>query len=384
MDRASWVEKDAQRLLLTHILADLVGTSMPRLWLAASAFLLAHGAAGAAGGSGLDGTRCVPDAVVIVSQHQDVRFPGKPVRARLKGLSDKDAALSRAYPDLRALLLPESEIRAALERGVLDIAAYRCADVLSDASAFLERYKSFNVWILTKTGSEDVRWEPVQGAGQGHAALPQAKDTAQSDKPASESLNDPRMHAAHVQRMHEAGARAYRDRDYAAALRHFSEAAQLGYAPSQYALGLMHQGGDGVAKSDSQAAILFERAAQSGHAGAQFELAKAYLSGRGVPKNTGRAHDLLAKAAAQGHPAAKRLLDIEHQLAANREEAEQLHKRRRELEAELKKLCGGRICEKLADGRYIYRTETYDPPLWYFEDGRLAPPEVLSKSGARQ
>jgi hypothetical protein len=43
------------------------------------------------------------------------------------------------------------------------------------------------------------------------------------------------------------------------------------------------------------------------------------------------------------------------------------------LEAELKKLCGGRVCRKTTDGREIYRTETYKPPRWYFEDGRLAP-----------
>lgn len=42
------------------------------------------------------------------------------------------------------------------------------------------------------------------------------------------------------------------------------------------------------------------------------------------------------------------------------------------LDSEVKKLCGGRVCRKTADGRQIYRTETYEPPRWYFEDGRLA------------
>jgi TPR repeat protein len=48
-------------------------------------------------------------------------------------------------------------------------------------------------------------------------------------------------------------------------------------------------------------------------------------------------------------------------------------------EAELKKLCGGRICAKTSDGRTIFRTERHNPVRWYFEDGRVAPPSVWPK-----
>lgn len=46
------------------------------------------------------------------------------------------------------------------------------------------------------------------------------------------------------------------------------------------------------------------------------------------------------------------------------------------LDEEIRGLCGGRVCHYLADGRVIYRTDTYDPPMWYFDDGRLAPREL--------
>ncbi|WP_256831755.1 hypothetical protein [Pseudomonas sp. Pse1] len=39
----------------------------------------------------------------------------------------------------------------------------------------------------------------------------------------------------------------------------------------------------------------------------------------------------------------------------------------------LRDLCGGRICHPLEGGRTLYRTETYSPPVWYYQDGRLAP-----------
>lgn len=49
------------------------------------------------------------------------------------------------------------------------------------------------------------------------------------------------------------------------------------------------------------------------------------------------------------------------------------------LDEALRRLCGGRVCHQLEDGRMIYRTDTYDPPMWYFDDGRLAPRELWRK-----
>jgi hypothetical protein len=50
-----------------------------------------------------------------------------------------------------------------------------------------------------------------------------------------------------------------------------------------------------------------------------------------------------------------------------------------ELENLMREMCGGRICKSLADGRLIYRTDTLKSPLWYFENGRLAPRELWPK-----
>ena len=55
-------------------------------------------------------------------------------------------------------------------------------------------------------------------------------------------------------------------------------------------------------------------------------------------------------------------------------------KRQAEVENRIRELCGGRICQLLADGQIIYRTDTYDPPLWYFGSGRLAPRHLWPNS----
>lgn len=44
-----------------------------------------------------------------------------------------------------------------------------------------------------------------------------------------------------------------------------------------------------------------------------------------------------------------------------------------ELEKKIRTSCGGRYCITLEDGRKLYRTETYNPQVWYYEDGQLAP-----------
>ncbi|PRC90946.1 transglycosylase SLT domain-containing protein [Solimicrobium silvestre] len=54
-------------------------------------------------------------------------------------------------------------------------------------------------------------------------------------------------------------------RDYAFALELYCQAAKLGYADAQYALGWMYANGRGVARDDDVAALLFHTAAQQGH-----------------------------------------------------------------------------------------------------------------------
>ena len=68
------------------------------------------------------------------------------------------------------------------------------------------------------------------------------------------------------------------------------------------------------------------------------------------------------------------------ELRANRKAREKLKQEIGKIDQELaqldeqrKKLCGGRVCSKSKSGKEVYRTETYDPPRWYYADGRLAP-----------
>ena len=355
--------------MFTRTLADI--SLLPsRRWLLAAAIPLSAFGSDAAQSSDFPPAKCPSSGIVLVSHHDDIGFRNKPVRARLKGISDKDSVLRDVYPKLRVLMLPEKEIQLALERDVLDIAAYRCADLLRDSPSFFDRFENLNVWVLTRAGDGRIHLERT---GTASSARPAPGSAAQTDKSAVRPLDDGRRpHPSALERTFDLGLNAYGHHDYQAAFKHFSEAAEAGYAPSQYALGVMYQRGQGVEESASRAAAWFEKAARQGHASAQFALAKAYLSGRGAPKDSKKGNSWLEKAAAQGHEGAKKLLKLESEQAA-------LLKRQRELDAEIKKLCGGRMCEKLADGRYIYRTETYDPPLWYFQDGRLAPRETWPK-----
>ena len=76
------------------------------------------------------------------------------------------------------------------------------------------------------------------------------------------------------------GLKAYRERRYAAALRHFSAAARAGDAEAQYRLGLLYANGEGVVQHPPDAALWYERAAEQGHMAAQFQLSLAYLHGQ--------------------------------------------------------------------------------------------------------
>jgi len=62
----------------------------------------------------------------------------------------------------------------------------------------------------------------------------------------------------------------------------FRKAARDGNQDAFYMLGVMHQTGFGVKRSDRDAAILFRHIALKGHARAQTKLGALYAAGRGV------------------------------------------------------------------------------------------------------
>uniref|UniRef100_A0A8C4QTI8 Death ligand signal enhancer n=1 Tax=Eptatretus burgeri TaxID=7764 RepID=A0A8C4QTI8_EPTBU len=86
--------------------------------------------------------------------------------------------------------------------------------------------------------------------------------------------------------------------DPKAAVRHFSEAAQHGYAKAQYNLALCYETGQGILKDEEKAALLFARAAVQGHSAAQYNLALYFLSQH--PPREQVAQQLLEQAAENG------------------------------------------------------------------------------------
>jgi hypothetical protein len=94
-------------------------------------------------------------------------------------------------------------------------------------------------------------------------------------------------------------------RDFVQAADWYRKAADQGYAPAQYKLGLLYrQKESGIMKDDAQAAAWLRKAADQGHAGAQSALALSYSRGLGVAQDNAQAVALYQKAVAQNDPGA--------------------------------------------------------------------------------
>lgn len=78
--------------------------------------------------------------------------------------------------------------------------------------------------------------------------------------------------------------------DYKTALQLFKNAAQQGYAPAQYSLGVMYDQGQGVPQDYAEAVKWYRLAAQQGYVDAQGNLGAMYFNGKGVPKDRVKAH----------------------------------------------------------------------------------------------
>ena len=98
----------------------------------------------------------------------------------------------------------------------------------------------------------------------------------------------------------QTGLAAYRQGDYAAALREWQPVAEQGDANAQYNLGLLYALGQGVPQDFKRAAEWYEKAARQGVAAAQYNLGVIYANGQGVPQNVTEARQWFARAAEQG------------------------------------------------------------------------------------
>ncbi len=99
---------------------------------------------------------------------------------------------------------------------------------------------------------------------------------------------------------HDRGQEAYRQGQYAAAIKEFKRGAKHHEPSALFALGVMHQYGQGTPKSDKAAVHWYRQAAMRGHTSAQYFLATMVEKGRGTPPNAKEAARWYRKAAEQG------------------------------------------------------------------------------------
>ena len=93
---------------------------------------------------------------------------------------------------------------------------------------------------------------------------------------------------------------AYEKGDYQETLRLARPLAEQGSAVEQYIVGILYQGGTGVAQDYAQAASWFRKAADQNYPEAQNNLGVMYLHGRGVPQDPVEAARWFQKAADLG------------------------------------------------------------------------------------
>lgn len=106
------------------------------------------------------------------------------------------------------------------------------------------------------------------------------------------------------------GIAAYRDRDFATALKEWLPLAEGGHAGAQLALAFMNGAGLGMPKNVEEAARWFARAAAQDHPLAQYNMGFIHERGEGVLQDIGLAFEWYAKAARQGLARAQRNLGV--------------------------------------------------------------------------
>ena len=91
-----------------------------------------------------------------------------------------------------------------------------------------------------------------------------------------------------------------REKQYAAAVELFQKSAREGNPDAFFMLGVMHQTGYGVQKSNRDAMLLYKHAALKGHSSAQEKLGILYASGAGIKHNSVLAYMWFEVAALNG------------------------------------------------------------------------------------
>ncbi|MGX2968482.1 tetratricopeptide repeat protein [Ursidibacter sp. B-7004-1] len=113
-----------------------------------------------------------------------------------------------------------------------------------------------------------------------------------------------------IQQQFQQGLQAYKQKDYATALKLWQPLAEQGYETAQYNLGIMYLNGWGVALDYQQAVYWYQQAAQQGDADAQNNLGFMYYQGQGVKEDAKKARSLWQQACKQGFKKACNVLEV--------------------------------------------------------------------------
>ncbi len=106
------------------------------------------------------------------------------------------------------------------------------------------------------------------------------------------------------------GAAAYREHDYASALKEIAPLARSGNADAQHLLGLMYFMGRGVPRDYRQAFEWHYKAALQGVSDAEYVIGAMYYTGNAVPQDQKLAVSWFRKAAELGQPDAQYALGL--------------------------------------------------------------------------
>ena len=106
------------------------------------------------------------------------------------------------------------------------------------------------------------------------------------------------------------GVEAYRSGDYVTAMNEWRPLAEQGNMIAQYALGVMYDLGEGVAKDTKEAIKWYSLAAEQGYALAQYALGVIYEKGEGITQDYKQAVQWYRQAAKQGYAIAQYALGV--------------------------------------------------------------------------
>ncbi|BBP44528.1 hypothetical protein THMIRHAT_22740 [Thiosulfativibrio zosterae] len=109
---------------------------------------------------------------------------------------------------------------------------------------------------------------------------------------------------------YDEGRIAFKNKDYALAVKEWTLSARQGDQRSQNALGLMYKSGRGVTKDLEKAAYWYTKAAEQGSGVAQSNLGEMYADGKGVTQDYKKAAYWYTKAAEQGDVKTQKILGL--------------------------------------------------------------------------